>query len=77
MKVLVEVKEVEGNNAYCRDCFADNLPIMSYEEAIEKSKLPKGKRACKITISRKSGGTIYLCLLHAECLAEDIMKKLP
>jgi hypothetical protein len=76
MRVKAEVKEVESANAYCRDCFADERAIMSYDGARELAKLPRGVKALKLSVSSKSGGNVYLCLLHAECLAENIMKQI-
>ena len=76
MRIVAEVREVEGNNAYCRDCFADEYAIHSWDEAMKKAALSRGTKALKIILSHRSGGTVYLCLLHAECFAEDIMKQL-
>ena len=76
MRVIAEIKEVEGHNAFCRNCFEDERASYSWNVAKEKSTIPKGEKALKISVSTKSGGRVYLCLLHAECLAEDIVRQI-
>jgi len=75
MRVQGIVQKVKGNGAYCRNCAQDEWATNpSRRDAMEMATLPKGTKAFKLEISDGAGGTVYLCLLHAECLAEDILK---
>jgi hypothetical protein len=81
MRVSAVVQEVQGNGAYCRDCMDDEWAVAdgrSWETVVkETASLPKGTMALKISVSYKPAGTVYLCLTHAECLAENITRQLP
>jgi len=80
MRVSAIIQEVEEEGICCNDCLEDEWATSdgrTWDEVRKSVTFLKGDVAFKLEIDAKPGGTVYLCILHAECLAEDIMRQLP
>lgn len=80
MRVSAIIQDVEEEGICCNDCLEDRWSASNgktWDEVRKSVTFSKGAVALKLTVDGKPGGTIYLCIPHAECLVEDIARQLP